>query len=121
MALVAAVRLRGKVDVRGQIEKSMQLLGLRKKHALVVFEESPDIKGMLLKAKDFITFGPVKEETVKAVYKAKGIEGDFNKENNPIHLAPPRGGFKSIKRSVRAHGDLGRREEMDSLLKRMIA
>jgi len=125
MPLIAALRIRGKVDVRAQIRTTMDLLGLRKKHALIVLEDTPSVQGMLAKAKDFITYGPLSEATLLEIYKAKGIESPEKavkspKEHNPLHLAPPRGGFKSIKKSVGAHGDLGKREEMDSLLRRMI-
>ncbi len=125
MALIAALRLRGRVNVGPDAQKSMELLGLKKKNSLVVFKETPDVLGMMNKAKDFITFGPLKEKTLLKAYKAKKIDGPEKavktpKEQNPIRLGPPRRGFKGIKKPFRAGGSLGRRDEMDSLIERMI-
>jgi len=125
MPLIAAVRLRGRVNVGVKIATALEILNLRKKNAMVVFQETPSIKGMFAKAKDFVTYGPMTEETLLAVYKAKKIVNPEKavkepKEHNPVHLAPPRKGLKSVKLPVKAGGDLGERKEMDSLVKRMI-
>ena len=69
--------------------------------------------GMLKKSKDFITYGPVSEETVN---KIKDLAGD----EVAARLHPPRGGLRSVKRAVGQGGSLGYREDMDALIGRML-
>ena len=112
--MIAAIQLRGNIDARQTVKDTLRMLGLGRKHRCKLFEETPVNVGMLNKCRDFITYGPVSAETVKL------LEKHF--KDGVARLHPPRGGFRSIKRSVNAGGDLGLRAEggMDSLIGRML-
>jgi len=116
MTLIAAIRIRGTTGVRHDIKETLDSLNLRKKHTCVILEDSPVVRGMLRKAKDFITYGEISEETVKLL-KEKRDQG-----KKAFFLHPPRGGFerKGIKVSYTSGGALGLRDNMDTLVQKMM-
>ncbi len=116
--MIAAVKVRGNVDVPQPVKDTMTNLGLKKKNQLVVYDENDSISGMMNKAKDYITYGELSEEVVKALEEKHG-EVTHGKVYS---LSPPSKGFKSTKKHVNQGGSLGKRQqkEMDNLVKRMV-
>jgi len=114
--MIAAVRLRGPVDVDQQTEDTLSNLNLHKTNQLVVFEESRSIRGMMNHAKDFITFGEVTEETVEMIEEE---EGSFE-SGDSFDTRPPRKGYEDTRSQVGQGGSLGEREDMDELVRRML-
>ena len=119
MAKLAAVLVRGLIGSRKGVRDTLSMLRLRKKHTCVILDDSPNVQGMLHKSKDFIAFGPVSDETIAAVQKARKPVHDG--KLTVFNLAPPIGGFerKGIKKTYVQGGALGPRKEMDTLLKKM--
>ena len=73
----AVIRVRGQPDVNYDIEHTMELLGLTRVNHCVVIPENDAMKGMLQKAKDYITWGEINEETLVDMIKVRGrLEGD---------------------------------------------
>lgn len=71
------IRVRGIPDVNRDIAHTMDLLGLNRVNHAVVVPETDSIKGMLQKAKDYITWGEVDQETLAAMIRARGrVAGD---------------------------------------------
>lgn len=71
------IRVRGIPDVNRDIEHTMDLLGLNRVNHAVVVPETDSIKGMLQKAKDYVTWGEVDQETLAAMIRARGrVAGD---------------------------------------------
>ena len=98
------------------------MLRLRKKNSCVVLDSSVTASGMLIKAKDFITYGVIdkkfEEELEKS--KLKRVKAD---KRTVYFLHPPRGGFekKGIKQPYNKGGALGdRKDKMHELIKRMM-
>ncbi|MFT4250528.1 MAG: uL30 family ribosomal protein [Candidatus Woesearchaeota archaeon] len=111
--MILAIQIRGHIGARQPVKDTLRMLHLAKKHAAVILEDTPVNRGMLQKVADFITYGEVSAET------AKKIEALYTGTKS-AHLHPPRGGFKSIKRSYRSRGDLGYRgEAIEELVARM--
>jgi large subunit ribosomal protein L30 len=121
---LAAILVRGEVGLRHDVKKTLQLLNMGRKHICVVIENNPVNRGLLQKVKDFVTFGPVSEETVKELRdKRSTLKDKEGKHKDVFRLHPPIGGFerKGIKVSFNQGGALGlRKEGMDALIKRMI-
>jgi len=115
--MIAAVRVRGDVDVDVKISTTLQNLKLEDRNQCVVLEDSDSIRGMLRHAKDYITFGEVSEETVEALEERKGEELE---SGDTVNLTPPSGGFEDTKKQVGQGGTLGKREDMDSLVQKMV-
>jgi len=102
------------------------------------------MQGMLAVVKDYVAFGLITEDTVLRLLLKRGEKGskslkDLVKEAelksaakeifagkkvreyaNPVfRLHPPRKGYKNLKRTYPV-GDLGKRDDMDILLKKMM-
>ena len=73
--MLAAIRLRGKVKVKKDLEYTMELLRLYKVNHLVLVDER--LKPMLKKVNAFITFGEVRKETLSTLLQKRArLEGD---------------------------------------------
>ena len=71
------IRVRGIPDVNRDIAHTMDLLGLNRVNHAVVVPETDSIKGMLQKAKAYVTWGEVDQETLAAMIRARGrVAGD---------------------------------------------
>jgi len=141
---LAVIRVRGVRNVAPRIRKTLELLRLERPNHCVLVEDSPQNIGMLEKAKDYIAYGPIGEQTllsllgkrgkkdgapVREALKEEGLEkaakeifsGKKTLEfASPVfRLNPPSGGYRDKKRTY-PHGELGKRGEMDSLLRRMM-
>jgi large subunit ribosomal protein L30 len=141
---LAVVRIRGTRKIAPRIKKTLELLRLERPNHCVLLENTPQNKGMLEHAKDYITYGPVEEGTILGLLIKKGRKGSkllrsLMKDEeikkaakeifggrktaevaNPVfRLRPPSRGYKNIKLAYPS-GELGKREAMDPLLRRMI-
>ncbi|RMF05953.1 50S ribosomal protein L30 [Candidatus Woesearchaeota archaeon] len=120
---VAVIRIRGPVNVRGEVEDTLKMLHLHRKNYCSVFPDSPSVRGMLRKVKDYVTFGVISEETYSLL---KEKRGEKDKEGNLkpfFRLSPPRGGFerKGIKVPFKLGGALGDRgDKIKELIERML-
>ncbi|MBN1386765.1 uL30 family ribosomal protein [Candidatus Woesearchaeota archaeon] len=120
---IAIIRLRGLTGIRKPIKDTLLMLNLIRKHHCVVLDPNPSVMGMIRKAKDYITWGFIDDETQKLLVD-KRSEKDSDGNMRPyFRLHPPRKGFerKGVKRTFRIGGALGDRgEKINDLIKRMI-
>ena len=58
------IRIRGTVELRGDIKETLKMLGLTRVNHCVIIDDDPSYKGMLQKAKDYITWGEVRQDVV---------------------------------------------------------
>ena len=125
---IAIIRIRGTDDVNGEIESTMKMLKLLKKHVCSVYPKTDSLMGMLEKCKDYVTYGELDEETHKLLIEKRAVK-KLNKETkkeevqNYFHLQPPRGGFerRGIKTPYSMKGALGyRKDKINLLIKKMI-
>lgn len=141
---IAVLRIRGRRKIAPRIKKTLELLRLERPNHCVLVEDTPQNKGMLRHVKDYVAYGPVDEDTIYSLLYKRGRKGanmlrTTLKENemkkaakeifggkktldfaNPVfRLNPPSKGFKNIKSSFPS-GDLGKREDMKPLLRRMM-
>lgn len=73
----AAIRIRGTVNIKPDIKKTLQMLNLTRANHCVLIEETPSNKGMLYTAKDYITWGEVEKKTLTKLITQRGrLEGD---------------------------------------------
>lgn len=70
--LIAVVRIRGKVGVNERILRTLKMLNLHKKNWCVVVPNTPSVQGMIIKAKDYCTFGEVDNKTVAELLEKRG-------------------------------------------------
>jgi len=73
----AIIRVRGTVNIKPNIKKTLQLLNLTRANHCVLIEETPSTKGMLQIVKDYVTWGEVEKETLTKLIKERGrLEDD---------------------------------------------
>jgi large subunit ribosomal protein L30 len=73
---LAVVRIRGIINVKNDIRDTLTMLGLGRVNHCILLNESPQSMGMLLKVKDYVTWGPINAETAAQLVKERGrLEG----------------------------------------------
>lgn len=73
----AVIRVRGTVNIKPDIKKTMQLLRLTRANHCVLLEENVVYKGMLQVIKDYTTWGEINKETLTKLLSARGkLSGD---------------------------------------------
>src|SRR3989344_5098018 len=138
-AKLAVILVRGMVDVSQDIKDTIRLLRLQRKNHCVVVNITPMIRGMITKAKDYVTWGPIDDKMFHQLLAKRGKEfkSRENDAKNKYHykllivenkkykpyftLNPPRKGFgrKGIKVAFSAGGALGYRgDKMSNLVER---
>ena len=65
----AVVRVRGTLRVKPKIKETLKYLRLNKVNHCIIIPETPEYKGMLQRAKDYITWGEVEADTVASLLK----------------------------------------------------
>jgi large subunit ribosomal protein L30 len=121
---IAAVLIRGReIGIRHDVKQALDILKLRRRHICVVYEDSPSLRGLLVKCKDLITYGPISDDMYKQLHDKRGsLKNRDGKQLDVFRMHPPRGGYrKGIKVSYQEGGDLGyRRKGMDDFLAKML-
>ncbi len=114
--MIAAVKVRGNVDVPQPVKDTMTNLGLKNRNEIRLYEDTESVRGMLNKAKDYIAYGEISEESVELLEERyDGVE-----VGNTISAKPPRKGFKNTRRNVNQGGSLGNHGEINDLIQRMV-
>lgn len=129
---LAVVLVRGMVKVVRPVKETLAMLNLHRKNHCVFIDNTPVYKGMLLKVKDYVTWGEIDDATFAELVQKRGqilqgrgkaLEVNGKKYKRYFALNPPRKGFgrNGIKRPFTIGGALGYRgEKMNDLVKRML-
>lgn len=139
--MIAAVRIRGVRNVLPSIKATLEMLNLSRPNYCVLLRDDPTTRGMLLKVKDYVAYGPISPEVAERLARARGefrgkkvsllpkeeadelikrvLALDFPEGfKKAFRCRPPSKGYKDIKKAW-PFGDLGKRPSMDSLIRRM--
>ena len=134
--LVAVVRIRGRVNVRGYITETLKRLNLKRVSNCTIIKATDSYMGMLNKCSNYVAYGEIDPETLgkllenrakkqipfksKEVFESKYDSEEF-KELLPFRLHPPTHGYKSTKLGFAQGGSLGYMgKDINKLLNRMI-
>ncbi|MDR0334936.1 MAG: 50S ribosomal protein L30 [Methanomassiliicoccaceae archaeon] len=75
--MFAVIRVRGQADVNVDVRRTMELMNLTRVNHCVLIPDNDVTKGMLQKAKDYITWGEVNAETLTQMITVRGrLSGD---------------------------------------------
>ena len=139
---IAVIRIRGIRSMEPKIKIALEYLRLHRPHHCVILNASPQTMGAINKVRDYVAYGAVDEQTLSKLLLKRGEKGgkllrelktdvkkivkeflDGKKLSDFIdpvfRLHPPRGGYKDIKIHY-PYGDLGKRDDINNLLKRMM-
>lgn len=138
---IAVILVRGLVDVKTTIKDTLRMLHLTRKNNCTLIIDNEVNRGMVKKAKDYITWGEIDSDTFKELVEKRGeefkqrltdskqkysfrfLEVNGKKYKQYFRLNPPRKGFgrKGIKMPFNKSGALGNRQEkINDLIKRML-
>jgi large subunit ribosomal protein L30 len=142
--LFAVVMVRGVVGTNRDLKDTLKMLMLDRINHCVIVPKNPNYEGMLHKARHFVTWGEIDQETIEKLVSKRGrfagdkrmkdisyakelaaliISGKKVRETGikPVfRLSPPSKGYESTKK-LYPRGSLGYRgEKMAELIKRMI-
>lgn len=122
---LAVIRVRGQHDIRPETDTGLKNLNLISKNACSVHKDTPSIRGMLQKVKDYVAWGEIDDATLKLLVEKRGQVSpkDAKKTKKFFRLHPPRGGFErqGIKVGFNAGGALGYRgAKINDLIKKMV-
>jgi large subunit ribosomal protein L30 len=68
----AVIRVRGSVNVKGDIKDTLKMLRLNRVNHLVLLPKTKSYAGMLQKVKDYVTWGEIKPETLAKIIIRRG-------------------------------------------------
>jgi len=141
--MIAIIRIRGQVEISGEVKETLNRLRLRKKYSCIIVKEKPEIAGMLKRIENFVAYGNIDKKMLveliekrgKAIDKSKKIDAEkiasefieaktdkkFSKLGikDFFSLHPPRKGIKSKLHYPK--GVLGNhKDKISELLRRML-
>ena len=97
----AAVRVRGIINIKPDIKKTLQLLNLTRVNHCVLLEENPSTKGMLQVAKDYITWGEVEKKVLEELIIKRGkLEGDKELTEGHIKSATSYSNIEKLSQAI---------------------
>ena len=98
---IVVIRLRGTARIKPKIEKTFESLNLRKKFNATIFNVTDSMKGMLVKAKDWITWGEINQETLKLLLQKRGrIKGGKKFDESFIKVTFNKNGFEDFSKAI---------------------
>ncbi len=138
---LVVVLVRGLIDLNRETKDTLRMLHLNRKNHCTIVEDTPSIRGMVVRVKDYVTYGPISDDVFGELVKKRGVlflgrKMDSKKKYSYdmlsvagkdylpyFRLSPPRKGFgrKGIKVAFIAGGGLGNRgEKINDLIQRML-
>ncbi|MGP8077443.1 MAG: 50S ribosomal protein L30 [Thermoplasmata archaeon] len=139
------VRVRGTIHARHDITQTLAQLHLTRPNHATVIPENPTMRGMLFKVQGYVTWGEAEPATVGQLLEARGetVEGQRVPPGKELpelakavvdrglpaaeslkplfRLRPPKGGWKSTKKTFARGGALGYRGvKINELVHRML-
>ncbi|NYB52756.1 MAG: 50S ribosomal protein L30 [Methanobacteriaceae archaeon] len=70
--MIIALRVRGRTGIKKQIADTLDMLRLTRINHAVLLPDTPSYQGMLQKAKDYITWGEIDQETLTQLIEKRG-------------------------------------------------
>jgi len=140
--MIAAIRITGDVNLKGEVRETLKRLRLRRKYSCVVLKESKINKGMIVRVRDFIAYGEIKKDVFISLIEKRGQLIDKTKKSDAkkiieelekgkkytelnfkpfFRLHPPRKGIEAKKHFGVGKGVLGdNKDKINDLIMRML-
>lgn len=97
----AVVRVRGTINLKPDIKRTLQLLRLNRTNHCVLLEESNYSQGMLYIAKDYITWGEVDKNLLSNLILSRGkITGDKDLTEDYIKSATSHNNIEKLAQAI---------------------
>lgn len=97
----AVIRVRGTVNIKPDIKKTMKLLRLTRANHCVLLEENDVYKGMLQMVKDYTTWGEINKETLAKLLSLRGkLAGEKPLSEEHLKKATPYHSFEKLSQAL---------------------
>lgn len=97
----AVIRVRGTVNVKPDIKRTLKLLRLNRANHCVLLEENNMYKGMLQVTKDYTTWGEMDKETLSNLIKTRGsLTGDKSISDEYLNSATPYNSLEKLTQAI---------------------
>jgi len=97
----AVVRVRGTVNIKPDIKRTLQLLQLTKINHCVLVKENANMKGMLQVAKDYVTWGEVDKDNLSKLIRIRGkLAGDKEITEEYIKSATSHSSIEKLSKEI---------------------
>jgi len=138
--MIIVIRIHGQAEIDTNVEETLKRLHIYRKYACTLMDEKDKImKGMLHKVENYVAYGDINDETIKELITKRGetlmgkkinekdvakIIGEIKKGEWKIkrffRLCPPVGGFRKSTKLQTPKGILGKHEDINKLVVRML-
>lgn len=93
----AVIRVRGTLNIKPDIKETLRMLRLTRANHLVILPKTDVFDGMLMKAKDYITWGEVEPETMELLLKERCfLEGGARLSDDHVRKNTTYKGIKDL-------------------------
>jgi len=97
----AVVRVRGTINIKPDIKRTLQLLQLTKINHCVLVKENANMKGMLQVAKDYVTWGEVDKDNLSKLIRIRGkLAGDKEITEEYIKSATSHSSIEKLSKEI---------------------
>jgi len=72
MNKILVLRVRGDLNIKGEIKDTLKMLRLFNKNYCVILDNNENYVGMIKKVKDYVTWGELNKETFELLLKERG-------------------------------------------------
>ncbi|MFX1378113.1 MAG: 50S ribosomal protein L30 [Promethearchaeota archaeon] len=109
--LYFAVRIRGAPGMRSKVSDTLKMLRMHKLNHGVLIWGTPSFEGMLLKCKDYISYGEIDEKTLIRLLRVRGkIEGNHTLTEEYIKNLTKYKNFRELAKAL-LNGEIQYREK----------
>lgn len=138
--MIAIIRIHGQAEIDFGVNETLKRLHIYRKYGCTLVDEKNKItQGMLHKVESYVAFGNIEDKTIKELVTKRGEtlngkripEKDIDKVISEIkkgewkikkffRLSPPIGGFRKSTKLQTPKGILGKHEDINKLIMRML-
>ena len=99
--IFVAVRVKGTVNIKPDIRRTLHLLRLTRANHCVLLEEKPSYKGMLQVAKDYITWGEIDKDVLSKLINLRGkLKGNKDITDDYIKSATSYNSIETLSQAI---------------------
>lgn len=99
--IFVAVRVKGTVNIKPDIRRTLHLLRLTRANHCVLLEEKPSYKGMLQVAKDYITWGEIDKDVLSKLIHLRGkLKGNKDITDDYIKSATSYNSIEKLSQAI---------------------
>ena len=98
---ILAIRIRGQINVPNRIKDTLKMLRIDRNNYASLLDDRPDYKGMLQKAKDYITWGEVSEDVIMRLLTKRGrLPGNVRLTDSYVKKNSKYTGIKALAKAI---------------------